>query len=68
MTEISNSWMPDAPLLLTKRQAAALLNISERTIENLLRAGALARRKIGSRTLIPRTSVDAFIRRDHSTK
>jgi excisionase family DNA binding protein len=62
------SWAPDAPLLLTKEQTALLLNISVRTVTNLLRRKELVRRKVGSRTLIPRTSVDSFLKRDHATK
>jgi excisionase family DNA binding protein len=68
MTESNPIWSPDTPLLFTKAQCAALLNVSERTIGNLLRRRELVRRKIGSRTLIPRTSIEAFLRRDHPTQ
>ena len=69
MTEAANTdWMPAAPLLLTKEQTAALLNVSVRTIGNLLARRELVRRKIGARTLIPRTSIDAFLKRDHATQ
>jgi excisionase family DNA binding protein len=64
---INPAWTPDAPLLLTKRQVAMLLNVSERTINNLLAQRELVRRKVGARTLIPRTSVEAFLKRDHQT-
>jgi excisionase family DNA binding protein len=68
MTESTHvEWMPDAPLLLNKRQAAALLNVSERTVSNLLRLRRLVARKVGARTLIPRSSIEAFLRRDHPT-
>jgi len=60
-------WMPE-PALWTKAQAAAYLNVSERTIGNLLRRRELVRRKIGSRTLIPRTSIEAFLKKDHATQ
>jgi len=60
--------MPDSPLLLTKEQTAALLNVSVRTVGNLLARRELVRRKIGTRTLIPRTSIDAFLKRDHATQ
>lgn len=56
------------PLLLTVLQVAALLNVSPRTVSNLLARGELVRRKIGSRTLVPRSSVEAFVRRDHATE
>jgi excisionase family DNA binding protein len=55
-------------LLYTKPQAAALLNVSVRTIGNLLRRRELVRRKIGGKTLIPRTSIEAFLKRDHPTR
>jgi excisionase family DNA binding protein len=68
MTETKElDWTPDAPLLLTKEQASLLLNVSVRTIGNLLARKELVRRKIGARTLIPRSSIEAFLRRDHST-
>jgi excisionase family DNA binding protein len=65
---IDTDWMPDSPLLLTKEQTAALLNVSVRTVGNLLARRELVRRKIGTRTLIPRTSIDAFLKRDHATQ
>jgi excisionase family DNA binding protein len=61
-------WAAPAPLLLTKRQAALLLNVSEKTICRLLRRRELVRRKVGARTLIPRSSVESFVRRDHETQ
>jgi excisionase family DNA binding protein len=60
------NWAPDAPLLLTIEQVAALLGLSPRTIRYLLKQKELVRRKIGARTLIPRSSVEAFIKRDHA--
>jgi excisionase family DNA binding protein len=60
-------WPPDAPLLLTYKQAGALLNCSKRTIENLVANGSLVRRKIGNLARIPRTSIEAFLRKDHVT-
>jgi excisionase family DNA binding protein len=62
------AWKPDAPLLLTIEQAAMLLNISPRTVRRLLGRRELVRRKIGMRTLIPRSSVESFVRRDHETQ
>jgi excisionase family DNA binding protein len=60
-------WMPDAPLLLTIEQTAALLNLSCGTVKNLLARRELVRRKIGGLTRIPRSSVEAFTRKDHET-
>jgi excisionase family DNA binding protein len=69
MTETNQlDWAPEAPLLLTKEQASQLLNVSVRTIGTLLARKELVRRKIGARTLIPRSSIEAFLRRDHNTK
>jgi excisionase family DNA binding protein len=65
---LTADWTPDAPLLLTKRQAALLLNVSERTIGNLLASKQLVRRRIGSRCLITRSSVESFVKRDHPTQ
>lgn len=52
------------PLLVTKKQAASLLSVSVRTIENLLAQKALPFRKLGKRTLIPYSSVVQLSRRD----
>ena len=60
-------WTPE-PALWTKQQAAFYLNVSVRTIGNLLRTKQLVRRKIGARTLIPKTSLEAFLKRDHVTE
>jgi excisionase family DNA binding protein len=63
--------MPDSPvvphLLFTIEETALALRVSPRTVGNLLRTGALVRRKIGTLTRIPASSVEAFIRRDHAT-
>jgi excisionase family DNA binding protein len=55
------------PALYTKEQAAMFLNVSPRTINNLLKMKQLVRRKIGSRTLIPVSSLKAFLTKDHPT-
>jgi excisionase family DNA binding protein len=64
----NRNWMPSEPLLLTIEQTAALLNLSPRTIRNLVARKELVRRKVGTRSLIPRTSIEAFLRKDHATK
>ena len=56
------AWMPDRPLLLTQRQAAALLNVCERTIRNLIRKRKLPVKFIGRRCLIPAAAVEEFAR------
>jgi excisionase family DNA binding protein len=60
-------WIPE-PALWTPEQAAVYLNVSRNTIFNLLRRKELVRRKIGGKTLIPKTSLEAFLKRDHATK
>jgi len=60
-------WRPE-PALYTKSQAATFLGISIRTVNNLLKAKELVRRKIGRKTLIPKTSLEAFLKRDHKTR
>lgn len=52
------------PLLVTKKQAAALLGVSVRTIETLLTQKRLPPRKLGKRTLIPYSAVAQLARRD----
>jgi excisionase family DNA binding protein len=64
---MNTSWMPDAPLLLSVLQVAALLNVSERTVKRLLSNHQLVTRKVGTRTLVPRTSVENFLKKDHGT-
>jgi excisionase family DNA binding protein len=65
--ETTTAWVPE-PALWTIPQAAAYLNVSPSTVKNLIRAGQLVRRKVGAKSLIPRTSLEAFLKRDHATK
>jgi excisionase family DNA binding protein len=54
---------PEASLL-TRKEAAKRLHVSESTIIRLVRAGALAEARIGKRAVrIPAASVEAHIRR-----
>jgi excisionase family DNA binding protein len=55
-------------LLVSKREAAALLGLSVRTLENLLNLKELPARRIGRRCLIERAALERFVRRDHRTK
>jgi excisionase family DNA binding protein len=41
------------PLLASKRQAAAALNVSQRTIHAMIARGELRAKRIGRRVLIP---------------
>jgi excisionase family DNA binding protein len=45
-------------LLLTRDEAAAILNLSTRSIDYLLAEGRLVSRKLGKRRLIPREAVE----------
>jgi len=47
------------------REAAHLLSVSPRTIQNYIRSKMLLSRKIGRRTVIPVRSLEAFLRTDH---
>lgn len=55
-------------LLISKREAAAMLGLSVRTIENLIALRELPARRIGRRCLIERHALERFARRDHRTK
>lgn len=48
------------PILLSRKDAAALLGLSLRSIDYLLARGQLVARKLGRRTLIPRSAVEKF--------
>jgi excisionase family DNA binding protein len=48
---------------LTIPEAAEWLRTSRGTIDNLLSAGVLNRHKVGRRTLIERTELEAYVRR-----
>lgn len=56
------------PILISKREAAKVLSISLRTLDNLIAAKELAVRRVGRRCLIPRKSLEEFARRDHRTR
>jgi len=56
------------PLLCSKKQAAQRLNLSLRTIDNLIAFKELAVRRIGRRVLIPQSEIIKFARTDHQTR
>jgi excisionase family DNA binding protein len=56
------------PLLMSKREAAAMLGLSVRTLENLIALRELPARRIGRRCLIERQALERFARRDHKTQ
>jgi excisionase family DNA binding protein len=55
------------PLLVSVRQAAELLNVCPRTVQNLLTAKRLRARKLGRRTLLCYRELVEFARHDHAT-
>jgi excisionase family DNA binding protein len=55
------------PLVYSVEELAVALTLCTRTVRNLIRTRALVSRKVGRRVLIPRSSVEAFLRKDHST-
>ncbi len=52
------------PILVTKQQAARLLAVSVRTVDNLIAQKQLAFRKLGKRTLIPYSAIAQLARHD----
>lgn len=61
--EFNLNWRPARPLLLTQQQTACWLNISERTVRNLIRARKLPVKFIGRRCLIPADAVEKFAKK-----
>jgi len=55
-------------ILYGRREAAAILSISLRTLDGLVAAKQLPVRRVGRRTLFPRQALEAFARRDHRTQ
>jgi excisionase family DNA binding protein len=49
------------------REAAQMLSVSPRTIQNYIAAKLLPGRKIGRRTVIPVRALEAFLRSDHAS-
>jgi excisionase family DNA binding protein len=54
-------------ILVSKRDAAAVLSVSVRTVENLISSKELPARKIGRCTRIPYRALIEFARHDHPT-
>ncbi|MGH9683025.1 MAG: helix-turn-helix domain-containing protein [Candidatus Acidiferrales bacterium] len=59
--------MPE-PLTLNKAEAAKVLRVSIRTIDRLIALKQLPVRRLGRRVLIPRNSLQTFLKTDHPTK
>jgi excisionase family DNA binding protein len=56
---------PDEKLLVSRREAAARLSISQRALDYLIANKTLTTRRIGSRVLIPEYDLRRFARGDH---
>lgn len=56
---------PGPKLLVSRREAAGIVSLSIRSIDNLLASKQLPFRKIGTRTLIPIEELQRFAGRDH---
>jgi excisionase family DNA binding protein len=52
-------------LLFSRREAAILLNLSLRTLDNLVARGELRVRRVGRRRLVERRELERFSRQDH---
>jgi excisionase family DNA binding protein len=55
----------DDKLLVSRREAAARLSISERAVDYLIANRALTTKRIGSRVLIPVADLRRFANADH---
>jgi len=51
-------------LAVSRREAATMLGISERSLDNWTKAGKLTARKIGARVLYPVQSLQEFLNTD----
>jgi excisionase family DNA binding protein len=49
-------------ILVGRKEAAQLLSVSPRTIDNLIRAKRIRTRRIGARVLFLKTELEAFAR------
>ena len=56
--------MKITPILLSKKQVAEALNVSQRTVDTLIAAQDLAVIRIGRRVLIARETLEQFARRN----
>jgi excisionase family DNA binding protein len=56
-----------SPILLTRKTAAALLSLSERSLDYLIQRGDLKARRVGRKVLVPRSELERFANRDHKS-
>jgi excisionase family DNA binding protein len=55
----------DAKLLVSRREAAQLLSISQRGLDHLIANRKLPARRIGGRVLVPVVDLQKYARGDH---
>ena len=67
-THIATPEAATEPIAVSKLEAAQMLGVSLRTIERLIALKELQVRRLGRRVLIPRTSLENFLRNDHPTQ
>ena len=54
-------------LLVSRQTAAQMINVSLRTLENLIAMKQLPIQRIGRRVVVSRKALEEFARRDHAT-
>jgi excisionase family DNA binding protein len=54
-------------LAVSIREAATIIGVSPRSIQNFIRLKRLPARKIGRRTVILVNALEAFLRKDHAS-
>lgn len=67
-THIATPEAASEQIAVNKQEAAQMLGVSLRTIERLIALKELQVRRLGRRVLIPRTSLENFLRSDHPTQ
>jgi excisionase family DNA binding protein len=56
---------PGPPILLTREEAAALLQVSTRTLDRLIQRGAFATCRIGRAVRVPLPALTAYIEQNY---
>jgi len=59
--------MKSESIFISRQIAAGMLDVSLRTLENLIATKQLPIRRIGRRVVISRQALEEFARRDHAT-
>jgi hypothetical protein len=65
---VQPAWKPERPLLLTQQQTALWLNISERTVRNLIGRRKLIPRFIGRKCLLLTADVEKLAKKGAATQ